>query len=85
MPKAMTGLLALPRRAFLCALSRLVVGLSPEETRARILSLPIHDQAALILASATALALATQLLAHAGPGGPLALWFTLWALLRQPS
>ncbi|MDV7145526.1 hypothetical protein R3X27_22805 [Tropicimonas sp. TH_r6] len=85
MSNALTGLLTLPRRAFLSALSRLVVGLSPEETRARILALPLPEQVLLVLASGTALAVATQLFAYAGPGGPLALWLTLAVLLRQSS
>lgn len=76
------ALLALLQLAFIRMVSRLVVGLPPEDVRARILALPIADRAGLILTWVVALALATSLFAEAGTGGVLAFWGTLWALLR---
>lgn len=67
---------------FLRVLTGLVVGLPPEDVRARILALPILDQAVLILAALSALVVASMLFALAGIGGPLALWMTLWLLVR---
>lgn len=80
------SLLPLPglwlRAVFLRMLTGVVVGLPPQQVRARIHALPTADQAALIGATAAGLVLASVLFAEAGPGGPLAMWVTLVFLVR---
>ncbi|WP_146136630.1 hypothetical protein [Aliiruegeria haliotis] len=60
----------------------LVVGLTEEEVEARITALHPADQALLIGGILSALALATVVFGHSGPGGIVAFWAAIAFVLR---